>query len=438
MVDSEFDSTYPKDNPYNASQIAIGDSDSSNSALEVRGMGEHENTQALTVWRDIGYPVIIFTSDIHFGGGDTLHFDLLDFLHSILVKYETDPLFKKIFKAIVFLGDVFDMLMDGVLDIVLSFSKIYDLLQKLYDNGIHLLFTLGNHEISVTGNVDRKFERRMKKLIETIKHSFTENFYNFTWLHPDNFCQYISLHAYPGEPICLDLLYKVDQFKNNHFIRRINIDIPLDSKSRIKCFGAHGFQFPKVQSQVIGTLTWNILLSSPDNLKIVVNKIWNESDINSMVKTPNLIDKKEIKQRFEAWKLKLFSDAKSEENKHTFPEKFKAWKEDVFGSSKNPFKQLYDKIKEDTAKNDTFLGIVSNLMAETQKSFADLVNDDKKIILYLKENNCDSATHVIYGHTHKVQESELDGIKIYNTGAWQHVPAGTFICFYYTGTFKVY
>ena len=405
-----------------------------------------EQTQSsliLAVKKEIGYPTIIFTSDVHFGGGDTLHDEFKDFLSNILFKLNSDPKFRSTLKAIIFLGDVFDMIMDGIQDIVLQYSKIFNLFESIFQHNIKLIFVLGNHEIPVTGNFNKKFEKRLKKLFTEIGQAFTDNFFNYKWFNIENFCQYIVLHANPNDNISLDLVYSMDEYKKGKYVQRIQWDDKLNSESHFLCIGAHGYQFPKIQSQIFGSTVWNLLLSSPDPMKIAVNKIWNEANIESLIKNPAFIDKAAIKNRFEAWKLKLMADSKFEnkendQNTPNFSEKFKNWFEKTFKSEKNPIKSFFAKIKEDSLKSETFLAAISNLMAETQTQFKDLINDDTKILDFFKENDLYTATHVIYGHTHKKGVSEKNGVKIYNTGAWQHVSDGSIICFYENGDLKLF
>jgi UDP-2,3-diacylglucosamine pyrophosphatase LpxH len=418
---------------------------SSNEELVIKNSNEAliESTESallLSVKKEIGYPIILFTSDVHLGGGDTLHDEFKQFLTYILLKLNTDSHFRDNLKAIIFLGDVFDMIMDGAHDIVLRYSKIFDLFESIYEHNVKLIFVLGNHEVPVTGNYNKKFEKRLKKLFSTIQEAFTENFFHYKWFNLENFCQYIVLHAKSNDKITLDLLYSIEEYKHGKYVQRLQWDKIMNSETAFKCLGSHGYQFPKIQSQFFGSTVWNLLLNSPDPMKIAVNKIWNESDIESLVKNPAFIDKDAIKKRFEAWKIKLMADARSEESekKESFRDRFTAWFNNTFKSEKNPIKSFFEKLKEDSMKSDTLLAMISNLMAETQSQFKELINDDSKILDFLKDFELHNVTHVIYGHTHKKGISEKDSVLIYNTGAWQHVSDGSIVCFYENGIMKLF
>lgn len=420
----------------------------------------------------IGTPNVIFTSDLHLGGGDTLHDEFKDFLSEIMLRLKADKEFRNNLKAIVFLGDVFDMIMDGTDDIILKHSDIFDVFQKLYDMDIKLIFALGNHEISVTGNYHKRFEKRMKLFFNEVHEAFAENFFAYSWFNKDYFCQYVIVHAIPNKKITLNLYHSMDQIKKGKPTLQLEFDIKFKADKQIVSLGCHGFQYPRFQTQLYGSTIWNMLLSLPSPLKTTVNTIWNESGIGKLTSNAKSIDKEMIKEKFELVKEKLIKDepdaidddmiknidveedinedidedidgskgimSKTKNKLNKAMNKVENWFSKTFTAEDSYVRSFFRKIKEDTMKSDTVLNMISNLMVETQEKFMELTNDDTKITDFLKLYDLDQVTHIIYGHTHKKGVSEKDGVMIYNTGAWQHTPDGSIVCFYADGEFKLF
>lgn len=98
-------------------------------------------------------------------------------------------------KALIFLGDFFDLCTDSLEDIVNKQKNIFKLMHKfMLEKEISIFFTLGNHEIPVNGNYERKFKRRKRKFVKKLNKKLKKHLNKPNFFSTDCFCQYIILN----------------------------------------------------------------------------------------------------------------------------------------------------------------------------------------------------------------------------------------------------
>ena len=88
--------------------------------------------------------VVLVVSDVHLGASGAYHDDFITFLRNLNSKKEEGNL--KQLKAILILGDFFDLCMDSYKDLSNEDTNlmIYDNLINLQNQNINILITLGN------------------------------------------------------------------------------------------------------------------------------------------------------------------------------------------------------------------------------------------------------------------------------------------------------
>jgi len=115
-------------------------------------------------------PVIIVLSDVHLGALKSEFQLLYEFLRDINEqKYENQV------KALIILGDFFDICMDNCINLKRNFAFILNELSKLNEANIPVVFSLGNHEISVTGDIETNFEDHKIDFIKEFNSPFLLN-----------------------------------------------------------------------------------------------------------------------------------------------------------------------------------------------------------------------------------------------------------------------
>jgi len=124
----------------------------------------------------------LIVSDVHIGASK---------VESLLFEYFLDEAIKnEDLETFIVNGDFFDIVMMDYDKIVRTYSNIFkkmDQIQKKIKN--KLLFTLGNHEIAVTGLINRNFSCRRNLFIKLFRDTNTKT----QFLKEDKFFQYILL-----------------------------------------------------------------------------------------------------------------------------------------------------------------------------------------------------------------------------------------------------
>ena len=111
--------------------------------------------------------MVLVVSDQHLGALKSKDEEFKTFLDEIIERRENEAL--KNLKALLILGDFFDLIMDTYKSISREFEEIYERLDTLIENGIHVITTLGNHEISIRKPYEKRFTWRKKKLIRKFR-----------------------------------------------------------------------------------------------------------------------------------------------------------------------------------------------------------------------------------------------------------------------------
>ena len=163
---------------------------------------------------------VLIVSDIHLGASGAKHDDFINFLEKINSKKISGNL--NHLKAIIITGDCFDLCMDSYRDLCNEDINltIYDNLINLQNQNINVIITLGNHDIVITGNCDKKFESRKKKLIQAFLDQFTSRDKYLNFINNTSFCQYCILQTNQDNELEISLLI---QKKNLRIMENLNI-----------------------------------------------------------------------------------------------------------------------------------------------------------------------------------------------------------------------
>ena len=127
----------------------------------------------------------VIVSDVHIGASK---------VESLLFEYFLDEIIsRENLETFIVNGDFFDIVMMDYDKIVRTYSNIFykmDQIQNKFKN--KFLFTLGNHEIAVTGLINRNFSCRRDLFIELFRDSLGKHT-KTQFLKEDKFFQYILL-----------------------------------------------------------------------------------------------------------------------------------------------------------------------------------------------------------------------------------------------------
>lgn len=290
-------------------------------------------------------------------------------------------------QALVVLGDFFDLCTD-ISHTLLNNKQIKSILEDLNKirNEKKLVFVLGNHEIPVTGNYDKKFHDRKIKFLERFKIGIFDDLFD-----ERIFCQYVVLKKFDNTDSIL--LYDSIEHVFDGFINKITIN-GLELDNNYECLMTHGYQFDNELFRFLAGIIWSHLIKSDDvGVKDSFDYLWNiiikgdqrvkDSEYNVMLdQLPELkdVEPKTIQGNF------------SEYNKYHFD-----------------FTKLYMRILEKWEESSKYEYYIEGIK--------DFLKD--------KDHNLKNINHLIYGHSHKCKSSEEyvgnTQIKIFNDGAWQHV-----------------
>ena len=327
-------------------------------------------------------PKILVVSDIHLGALKSE----LDLFQKFLTDIDTGE-FGNDLQTLIILGDFFDLCTDNVSTLLNNkqIKNILEILNKIKNNK-NLIFVLGNHEIPVTGNYDKKFNRRKTKFLKRFKIGIIDDLFN-----DEMFCQYVVLKKFDNEDSIL-LYDSIEQIFDG-FISKIKIN-GLDLDNNYECLMTHGYQFDNELFRFLGGIIWNYLIKSDDiSVKDSFDYLWNitikgdkrvkDSEFNVMLEElPHL---KELEP-------KIIHDDFSNYNKKNFD-----------------FTKLYMRILEKWEESSKYEYYIDGIR--------DFLRD--------KNHSLININHIIYGHSHKCNSSEVNignnQINIINDGAWQHV-----------------
>lgn len=369
--------------------------------------------------------MVLLVSDIHMGALRTNITLFNDFLTYIISGLKVEYL--KNLKALIILGDCFDIIMDNYEDFY-EYKLYNDILNKF--NILHkmkdfkLIFALGNHEVSVKDDYDKNF------LIE--KSSFLDEFNEvnkqfgdkYSFLTKNNFFQYVILKNNISLKPELFLYDTKQQIAENNGTRiQLNVNAPAKKNNNILL--AHGFQFdPNLD---FFSKVWDFSLKVKSKIvKEIADGIWNGFFKVIYNEGRRLRDYSEKSKDILNRKGKKLLD----KTRKSYFEKYKLEIEEF---EKTQLDELIEKMYRADKHRDDIKDNSFNKKVETE------FLPELKGLGYIGHFN-----YIIYGHTHRrwprtffkrrikptYQQPELFKIKntfLFNTGAWQHVDYPSFI-----------
>jgi len=368
--------------------------------------------------------MVLLVSDVHMGALRTNITLFDDFLTNIISGLKVEYL--KNLKALIILGDCFDIIMDNYEDFYEH--KLYNVILNKFNilhemDDFKLIFALGNHEVSVKDDYDKNFLIEKSSFLDEFKKVNNQFGDKYSFLTKNNFSQYVILKnniSLKPELFLYDTKQQIAENKGTPI--ELNIKTPAKKNNNILL--THGFQFDpnldffskvwdfslKVKSKIVKEIAdgiWNGFF------KVIYNKGRRLRDFSEKRKDrlnrkgKNLLDKT-TKNYFEKYQVKISGLEKTQLDE-LIEKKYRA-----------------DKHRDDM-KDNPF-----NKKVETE--FLPKLED-----LGYKEH----FNYIIYGHTHRrwprtffrriksiYQQLELFKIKntfLFNTGAWQYVDYPSFI-----------
>ena len=337
--------------------------------------------------------VILVTSDVHLGC-DHIKFDEFNELIQDIATNRTTKY--KSLQAIIFMGDLFDLLMCKYkrLGKKANYASLYDNFNKIdkIKPPIQMIYQLGNHECPVP-EVD--FPSNKKKIYKGI-----DGFLGSSVFDDSNTCQYVFLTSANGKTT-LSLYDKRDQIpkKKNDITLKVSID-------KIgKTLFCHGHQLLKTSTEMC-TPIWFMLYDSPQPIKDFINEIWN---LPNVFKEDGTYDLDKIKTEFAE-------------------------------------RQALSKLKADELKiaEDLLEKFVGNESHDQNPKILDEGMKKEITKFFDEEKNFKDFATVFFGHTHnytqnfEIQTKENKTIYVHNTGAWQNVTDPTVIGITTAGDIDLY
>jgi len=335
-------------------------------------------------------PKILVVSDVHLGSLDSEKDLFIQFLNRII-----NGDFGNELQAFILLGDIIDLCTDNPRTL-LKRKKIQEIFTLLLEikKKMNLVFLLGNHEIPVTGDYDKKFERRKKKFLNKFRNSnFKELFNN------ELYYQYALLKKDDTDNILF--LYNSREQIENDPIRKVKID-GLDLDNDYRCFMVHGYQFESEIYRLFVARLWKSLISSSNfEIKETYDYFWNYVIRNGR-------------------KIKPIS--------------FEQMKEELAKITGQPIKSVDLAFSGLNILEFNFLKANMRVMKKWQRASkpAYFLNGIKE---FLEDDDYDFSkiNHVIYGHSHvkEISYATINNqqVEVIDDGAWQHVqPSYIEIC----------
>lgn len=373
--------------------------------------------------------MVLFASDVHIGALKTDISLFNDFLTKIIGGLEDSYLNN--LKALIILGDCFDIIMDTYEDFY-EHPLFNDTLSKL--NTLHkredfeLIFALGNHEVSVKDDYDKAFSSEKSKFLtefNRVNKKFNEN---YSFLTKQNFSQYVILKT--GSSLEPELfLYDTKQQIAENRGKQILLDIEVPATQNYNILLTHGFQFDP--NLGFFSKVWDVALKVKSKIvKDIANAIWN--GFFKVISTEG----KWLRNYFKIWGDKL-----KKRSKRILDETTKNYEKnpnlEISELEKTQLEELIEKMYESNKHRDDIKENSFNKQVRT-KFLPQLSN-----LGYTEDFN-----YIIYGHTHRRwprrwsrpfisrrikpmhQQTSIYKLKdtyLFNTGAWQHVVYPSFI-----------
>lgn len=329
-------------------------------------------------------PKILIASDVHLGSLDSERDLFIQFLRKIVNGEYGNEI-----QTLIIMGDFVDLCTD-IPEALLKREKIQEIFTLLLEikKKMKLIYILGNHEIPVTGDYDKKFIRRKNKFLAKFRNTqFNEFFTEDTFY----FCQYAILKNWNNNDMIL-MYTSRDQVEEDS-INTLKIEgLNLDEDYR--CLILHGYQFDgDIYRFFVGQIWKSLISNNKFEIKETYDYFWNEIIKNGrkirpityeimkdeLVKLKNM-SRESINVLFSELSILEFNLIKA--NMRVMKKWQRASKPDYY----------YDEIKK-----------------------------------FLEDDNYDFSkiNHIVYGHSHHsgMAYGNINNqrVEIINDGAWQHV-----------------
>jgi len=329
-------------------------------------------------------PKILIASDVHLGSLDSERDLFIQFLRKIV-----NGEYGKEIQVLIIMGDFVDLCTD-IPETLLKREKIQEIFTLLLEikKKMKLIYILGNHEIPVTGDYDKKFNRRKKKFLAKFRNSqFNEFFTEETFY----FCQYAILKNWNNNDMIL-MYTSRDQIENEP-INTLKIE-GLDLDEDYRCLMLHGYQFDSdIYRFFVGQIWKSLISNNKFEVKETYDYFWNE------------IIKNGRKIRPITYEIMLEELSKLKK------------------MSRDSINVLFTEL---SILEFNLIKANMRVMKKWQRaSKPDYYYDEIKS--FLEDNNHDFSTinHIIYGHSHHsgIAYGNINSqrVEIINDGAWQHV-----------------
>ncbi len=327
-------------------------------------------------------PKIITASDIHLGSLDSERDLFIQFLRKII-----NGEFGNELQALILLGDFIDLCTD-IPETLLKRAKVQEIFNLLIEikKKMSLIYMLGNHEIPVTRDYDKKFNRRKEKFLAKFRNrDFNELFTE------EIFCQYIILKKWNNNDMIL--MYTTRDQIENRPVNRVKIE-GLNLDEDYACLMLHGYQCDSdIYRFFVGQLWKSLISSNKFEIKETYDYFWNEVIKNG----------RKIKPITYGTMIEELAELKN--------------------ISRESVVSLFSEL------NILEFNFIKSNMRVMKKwhhvSKADYYFDEIKRFLEDDDYDFSKINHVIYGHSHHsgIAYGNINNqrIEIINDGAWQHV-----------------
>jgi len=358
--------------------------------------------------------IIIGVSDVHLGALENKHPEFIRFLTDLNINLEDSKGKYKKLKALIILGDFFDIIMESIRDFCKivryrvvqnkgnyldsqekMYNNIFTLLGELKDKKVEVYFTLGNHEISILGNLDKKFRKRKEELL---KEFYKKGFKYRTIFNSKTVWQYFMLIG-ENKKWRLQFYDSQKEIINSPGERTYTLGEASKPTKSYSCLMTHGNQFENFFRKYGAGIPWWIGLKCPDFIKEISNILYNQELRKSIRLFEEGVDTWLYQQHKRLKRLK----------KLVFIEPFYV----IF----KLFSRLiiyYARIKK-KLRNESYINYIQN----------------KFLPKLEKKGYNPKITNIVFGHTHQVAKIQIFNIAntgervvncdATNSGAWQQV-----------------
>ncbi|MBN1801589.1 MAG: metallophosphoesterase [Candidatus Lokiarchaeota archaeon] len=311
--------------------------------------------------------IAILTSDVHLGDLYCNIGKFERFLAQILREIKNGSVAQ--LECMLFLGDTFDLMMSTYKHLCNDsiYSNCYNLLQTIQDQGIRLIFILGNHEIPTTGYYNLLFGKRKLDFLYSMKQGGLKH--NF--LKKNGIYQYAIIKNNQSNQFTLALYDSLNKpwidlvgFNETQSILLVANKAPINNSYLI----THGHQFEDWQTHhFVSAPWWKSFMGLKEDAKRVINEFWHD------------------------WKEK-----KDENDKEGFFNYINSLKINKTNMNSIQVEEV----------------IPNGRHQEKTRRFFD------NALLFLENNGLTKINHVIFGHIHEFNQVRSGNVLLTTNGCW--------------------